>query len=269
VTHSFHNFKGQTEIVFIEDLKGEDRGRRPARLEVSKEKGEVRVSHRSQVSVVLVFANAVGMKDTNPIMILRQIGVKGIALEKNMPDIQADGEVKLVDDRVNQSERIVQSFDAEEMGLNSGVEQVRHRCPKPLCPAGHVLRGKGTSPLPFKVHHISDRIQRGGQLDNAESLVHRRTPLLLIYGPEQEVKGQMHRVGQMVETGYFIERADCLLIRKIGFIVRLKKDKLNIIHIGSQEPDIGDQVSGNDVGCGSQAKGKPVLETFHHNDYFL
>jgi len=269
MTHSFDNFKGQTKIVFIENLKGEDRWRKPARLEMAEEKSKIRVPQASQVSVVLVFPNAVGVKDTDSIMILRQIGVKGIALEKNMPDIQADGEVKLVDDRVNQSERIVQSFDAEEMGLNSGVEQVRHRCPKPLCPAGHVLRGKGTSPLPFKVHHISDRIQRGGQRDNAESLVHRRTPLFIVHSPEQEAKGQMHRVGQMVETGYFIERADCLLIRKIGFIVRLKKDKFNIIHIGSQEPDIGDQVSGNDVGCGSQAKGKPVLETFQHNDYFL
>ena len=65
--------------------------------------------------MVLIFPNAVGMEDTDFIMILRQIGVKGIAAEKNVPDIQADGELKLVDNRVDQSERIVQSLDAEEM----------------------------------------------------------------------------------------------------------------------------------------------------------
>jgi hypothetical protein len=41
MTHSFHNFKRQTKIVFIENLKGEDRRRRPARLEAAEEKGKV------------------------------------------------------------------------------------------------------------------------------------------------------------------------------------------------------------------------------------
>jgi len=41
MTNPFHNFKGQTKIVFIENLKGEDGGRRPPRPEAVEEKGEV------------------------------------------------------------------------------------------------------------------------------------------------------------------------------------------------------------------------------------
>jgi hypothetical protein len=41
MTHPFDNFKGQTKIVFIENLKGEDRWKRPARLEAAEEKGKV------------------------------------------------------------------------------------------------------------------------------------------------------------------------------------------------------------------------------------
>jgi hypothetical protein len=39
--HPFDNFKGQTKIVFIENLKRKDRRRRPAQLEVAEKKGEV------------------------------------------------------------------------------------------------------------------------------------------------------------------------------------------------------------------------------------
>jgi len=41
MTQSFHNVEGQTKIVFIENLKGEDRGRRLPRPEAAEEKGEV------------------------------------------------------------------------------------------------------------------------------------------------------------------------------------------------------------------------------------
>jgi len=53
--------------------------------------------------VVLVFSNAMGMEDADPIVILHQISVKRIALEQDMPDIQTDGEFKLADNRVDQS----------------------------------------------------------------------------------------------------------------------------------------------------------------------
>jgi hypothetical protein len=42
-----------------------------------------------------------------------------------------------------------------------------------------------------------------------------------------------------------------LLIRKIGLVVRLEEDKFDIIHIGSQVSDIGDQISRDDVRSGS------------------
>jgi hypothetical protein len=41
MTHSFHNVEGQTKVLFIEHLKGKDRGRRPTRMEAAEEKGEV------------------------------------------------------------------------------------------------------------------------------------------------------------------------------------------------------------------------------------
>jgi hypothetical protein len=55
----------------------------------------------------------------------------------------------------------------------------------------------------------------------------------------------------MMGKSYSIEFEQNLLIRKIGLVVRLEEDKFDIIHIGSQVSDIGDQISRDDVRSGS------------------
>jgi hypothetical protein len=70
MTHSFNNVEGQTKIVFIEHLKGEDGGRRPPRPEAAEEKGEVRVSQRSQIPMVFIFSDAVGMEDADSVLVV-------------------------------------------------------------------------------------------------------------------------------------------------------------------------------------------------------
>ena len=77
MTHFFHNVDGQTEIVFIEHLQGEDGDGRPAGQEVAEEKSEIRVAQRSEVPVVLVVPDAVGMEHADPIMILVRYASRG------------------------------------------------------------------------------------------------------------------------------------------------------------------------------------------------